>query len=482
MKGRLAASRRVAGPMALGGLAFVSGCGLLLDIQPPSYTGPCNSNMDCPTSQLCVSALCQDSCTSTTECRSGEACTPVVGGAVCLVLADGRSPDATQGVDAFEGSVDGGSEVGPEAEAGAEGEGVLEASEGGEASSGADASDANDASDEGASEMDAGDVVVDGGSEADAPGCPASPVCGDAGCGSRVVLFGGNGPNGLLNDTWEWDGTQWTQRTPAQSPTPRFLASMAPSCGGMALFGGSGGSNPYLNDQWQWDGANWMPQQFASSQSDVASAPPVRNAAAFAALNGTAMLFGGYGDGATTTLGDTWVWDAGNWMAHQPSNAPPARAAAAAATLAGTVVVFGGDDGVSNTPLGDTWLWDGVTWRNATPAPSAPSPSVRIAAAAATLNGAIVLFGGSSDGITGLNDTWLWDGVSWTQKMPARSPTPRYRASAASLNGRVVLFGGSVAGGNAVAETWIWDGNNWTQLPVPGPSARYSGAMAGLSP
>lgn len=28
----------------------------------------------------------------------------------------------------------------------------------------------------------------------------------------RVVMFGGDGESGLLADTWEWDGTRWTQR------------------------------------------------------------------------------------------------------------------------------------------------------------------------------------------------------------------------------------------------------------------------------
>ena len=28
----------------------------------------------------------------------------------------------------------------------------------------------------------------------------------------QVVLFGGNDESGLLTDTWEFDGTRWTQR------------------------------------------------------------------------------------------------------------------------------------------------------------------------------------------------------------------------------------------------------------------------------
>src|SRR6266496_2944326 len=38
----------------------------------------------------------------------------------------------------------------------------------------------------------------------------------------RVVLFGGLSSSGnSSNDTWEYDGTTWTQRTPGTSPSAR---------------------------------------------------------------------------------------------------------------------------------------------------------------------------------------------------------------------------------------------------------------------
>ena len=44
--------------------------------------------------------------------------------------------------------------------------------------------------------------------------------------GSKVVLFGGLG-NGTHADTWEWDGSSWTRKTPAASPPRRSGAMMA---------------------------------------------------------------------------------------------------------------------------------------------------------------------------------------------------------------------------------------------------------------
>jgi hypothetical protein len=44
--------------------------------------------------------------------------------------------------------------------------------------------------------------------------------------GGKLVLFGGKRspsyPAQPLNETWEWDGTTWTQRTPPTSPPPRW--------------------------------------------------------------------------------------------------------------------------------------------------------------------------------------------------------------------------------------------------------------------
>jgi hypothetical protein len=41
------------------------------------------------------------------------------------------------------------------------------------------------------------------------------------------VLFGGDGGSGSLSDTWAWDGTTWTQLSPATSPPYSSGASMA---------------------------------------------------------------------------------------------------------------------------------------------------------------------------------------------------------------------------------------------------------------
>ena len=57
-------------------------------------------------------------------------------------------------------------------------------------------------------------------------------------------------------DTWTWDGTTWTQQSPATSPPARAGATMEYFDGQVVLFGGYNGTS-YLNDTWTWDGTTW---------------------------------------------------------------------------------------------------------------------------------------------------------------------------------------------------------------------------------
>lgn len=77
-----------------------------------------------------------------------------------------------------------------------------------------------------------------------------------------TVLYGGEntlaGNTVVLGETWEFNGTTWTMRTPAATPGRRTKAAMAYDAGRkqMVLFGGNNGTN-LLKDAWTWDGTNW---------------------------------------------------------------------------------------------------------------------------------------------------------------------------------------------------------------------------------
>src|SRR5882672_1112782 len=134
----------------------------------------------------------------------------------------------------------------------------------------------------------------------------------------RVVMFGGQDPNvepnvGRQADTWEWDGTNWAHMTPTTSPYPRLWQSMAfdPQRNRTILFGGDH-IQPYSlgeeNDTWEWDGAQW-------TRDWTAAAPSVRagQSMVYDSVLGRMVLFGGFNAGVSpnTYANDTWVLGTG---------------------------------------------------------------------------------------------------------------------------------------------------------------------------
>jgi uncharacterized protein (TIGR03437 family) len=287
----------------------------------------------------------------------------------------------------------------------------------------------------------------------------------------QVVLFGG----GDEDDTWVWDGSNWTEKFPESSPPARTNHAMAydSAHGQVVLFGGISGLH-LLNDTWLWDGSNWTAQSPETSpafRSDIAMA--------YDSAHGQVVLFGG--SGHTGALNDTWVWDGSNWTQESPQTSPPARSDYAMAYdfTHGQVVLFGGSIGGGNY-LNDTWIWNGSNWTQESPQTS-PSPRSDDAMAYDSAHGQTVLFGGY--GANGnLNDTWVWNGSSWAQESPQTSPSPRSGQAMAydSAHDLVVMFGGGAT--VSLAETWTWFGG---PLPVAISgvvSASAFGAFSAVAP
>lgn len=286
----------------------------------------------------------------------------------------------------------------------------------------------------------------------------------------QVVLFGGNGtPPGagfppVYNDTWTWDGATWAQKAPSVSPSPRTNTAMAfdETHGVTVLFGGTSGLNEpdeilYFNDTWIWDGANW-------TEMNPAMVPPARSGAAMAydSVHGELVMFGGTA-GPGKEFNDTWAWDGTNWRNLAPINSPPAGDGQTMVFDAAhsQLMMFGGSGGSAAT-----WFYDGSNWSSQQPA---GSPSARTGQSMAfnAADGTVVMFGGelltgSGDTVT---ETWTWNGASWTQQTPtvvpgsgyysAMAPTP-VAVPGAVVPGGVVLFSGSP---QFQASTWLWGGS-----------------------
>jgi len=124
-----------------------------------------------------------------------------------------------------------------------------------------------------------------------------------------------------------------------------------------------------------------------------------------------------------------------------------------------------------------TWIWNGTSWTQEHPAASPFLSATAMAYDAATGN--VVLFSGAD--IHGLpaNQTWTWNGINWTQEHPATSPPARIDPSMAydAATGNVVLFGG-FGHRRTLNDTWTWNGSDWAkQAPATSPPRRWRAAM-----
>src|SRR5262249_23503299 len=263
----------------------------------------------------------------------------------------------------------------------------------------------------------------------------------------RLVLFGGTDSNQNFADTWEWDGTAWTQFTPAVAPVARTGTAMAvhAATGQVVLFGGFSGQplQPVLNDTWAWNGTTWTSLR-------PATVPPRRsyhrmsaNAAA-----GTLVMFGGTNINA---MNDTWEWNGLDWTSVPTNPAPSTRDFCGMATdgsgmtllLGGTFSLWHPGPQLEQASLGDTsaYFGPGRAWvRLAPPGPPWGNAYLEYDSVRDQL-----LLAGGSTGI--FHSTWAWAGTSWTD-LNTTGQLPLLGSAASSFDrnrGVFVLYGGMTA-------------------------------------
>jgi hypothetical protein len=206
---------------------------------------------------------------------------------------------------------------------------------------------------------------------------------------ARVVLFVGSSSDGRpLNETWEWDGTDWTQIHTVASPASEGAITFDPDRGVVVLFDNLGGT-------WVYDGIHWE-QKFPQHSPTARYGSKL----VFDSRRHVAIMFGAYGP---TRSNETWEWNGNDWTLRTLPQSPEPRSPAMAYDEArGVTVVFGG---VGESFYNDTWDYDGNNWVKIT---TTNSPSARAAIFGTYSLGrhAVVLFGGIPD------DTWEYGSVN----------------------------------------------------------------------
>lgn len=166
----------------------------------------------------------------------------------------------------------------------------------------------------------------------------------------RVIMFGGAvGIGTPTGDTWEWNGLAWAQAQVA-GPAPRAYHAMAHDTqrGRTVLFGGwatNGTPTPtWYSDTWEWDGSAWT--QVYSSFPSARS----QHAMVYDSQRARVVVVGGWNGTQTSgTLNGTWEWDGAAWSGATLDLSIHSHAMAYDSQRVRTVL-FGG------TPfLGNTW-------------------------------------------------------------------------------------------------------------------------------
>ncbi len=166
-------------------------------------------------------------------------------------------------------------------------------------------------------------------------------------------------------ETWERSGTTWTQKSPATSPKPRADTGLVfdSNRNVCVLFAGLGKEDTsflQLNDTWEYDGTNWTKKTPTNSPSARCGA-----AMCYDSKRNVTILFGGQlSDGTVTN--ETWEYNGTTWVQASLAQSPPARWVAFMAYDSDRqrCVLFGGEkeEGGNWIALGDTWEYDGTNW------------------------------------------------------------------------------------------------------------------------
>jgi hypothetical protein len=275
----------------------------------------------------------------------------------------------------------------------------------------------------------------------------------------RTVMFDS------IGDTWLWDGTSWTHAMTTNSPPPRRYSQLVfdPLRGVGVLYGGRGNnssSTGSLDDTWLWDGTDW-------TLATPAATPGGRESygAAFDLARGRFVLYGGRITSIPPVASsDMFEFDGTTWTQVTPPTSP-GRLELQAMCYDGAravTVMFGGIETGSGSGLATgTWTYDGVDWTQDNSLPQ-PAPRVQAHLVYDFNRGVTILHGGHDPTtMTFFNDTWEWRG-SWQQvqgPVGSLSP-PRAEGMMAmdSTRGRIVYFGGRDQNNAALDETWEYGG------------------------
>jgi hypothetical protein len=303
-----------------------------------------------------------------------------------------------------------------------------------------------------------------------------------------MVVYGGSDGTKVFTDTWEWDGTSWSEIIPEDpesdgNPPALTGAAMAydESRSRMVLFGGwHGGELKDKSDEvWEWDGKSWWLRIPLDPEEDGNPTARGLHSMVYSPLSSTIISYGGdhnYG-------GHMWEWDGTSWKGHDDAETPAGDAEAygtyyhcmAYDPVRQKIVLFGGNDGHGGY-YPDVWEYDGSQWTEVQPVDELgdgnPDHSDDFSMVYSSAHQRMVMWDGRKALMAAQNLVWTWDGQEWEVFQPEghsfgppalTNPSISYDP----IRQAVVLFGGQLGvgwGDPLNTDLWLLPGDNqsWT--------------------
>jgi len=277
-----------------------------------------------------------------------------------------------------------------------------------------------------------------------------------------IVLSGGDTgsfPSPFSTATWVYSQGTWVQ-SPATGPSGRYEAQLVYDALRQVWVLYGGWTSPFSvgsgNDEtWEFDGANWTQAAPAGSPGGF-----WKHAMCYDVVRGVTVLFGGATSGLPGATDGTYEYDGSTWTQRAPANTPGWRENHSMCfhTNLGVAVMFGGFNPLANQAVNETWTWDGTDWTQVATTGTVPPARANAELVYDPVRAVCVLHGGTGNGGTTLTDTWEFDGSTWTQ-VPGNGPGNRSFGSAFDASQRLVVRYGGIGHTN---ETWTFGATSRT--------------------
>lgn len=310
-----------------------------------------------------------------------------------------------------------------------------------------------------------------------ASGAPkvAKPLISWDPLGEQILMLGVN-ETGLANVMYRYDAAagSWVQLTPEKLPTcvNEGHLVLQHHNGRLLFMGGVCPSDtPGLEEVFEWNGTTWVKRTILNSLGRN-----VGQAVAWETVRQRVVAFGGTSLTDAVLSAATTTYESNRWSISFSNSRPYPRSLAAFETdpANGLVWLFGGLDDTSSSYFGDLWGYRNGLWFTV-PMTTGPGTGCETPLSAWDSDRSRIVL------TCGGTEIFEFDGTTW-KSFTELKKAPQSRNWAGMVYDRklkkTVLFGGYHSGSYR-NDVWTWNGTEWTEVKVSGdkPNHRSSFAM-----